>query len=75
LTTTSAKKEIIQAALTIIIPNMTGMRFGTGHLLPSEVETEMFSAVMAEFKEVLVQGRATNLTVMDLHLFFVRGLR
>jgi hypothetical protein len=67
LTATSAKKESIQADLTIIIPNMTGMRFCTGHLFPSEIEAEMFSAVMAEFKEVLIQDRATNLTVTDLH--------
>ena len=67
LTTTSAEKEIIQADLTIIIPNMAGMRFCTGHLFPSEIETEMFSAVMAEFKEVLIQDRATNLTVTNLH--------
>jgi hypothetical protein len=54
---------------------MTGMRFGAGHLFPSEIETEIFSAVMAEFKEVLIQDHATNLTVTDLHPFFVRGLR
>ncbi len=46
---------------------MIGMRFCTGHLFPSEIETEIFSAVMAEFKEVLIQDRATNLTVTDLH--------
>jgi hypothetical protein len=73
LTTPSAKKEIIQADLAIIIPDMTGMRFCTGHLFPSEIKTEMFSAVMAEFKEVLIQDRATNLTVKIFHTLQVIG--
>jgi hypothetical protein len=75
LTTSSAKKEIIQADLTIIITNMAGMRFRTGHLFPTEIETERFSATMAEFKEVRVQDSAANLTVTDLHSLYVRGLR
>ena len=54
LATISAKKEIIQASLTIITPNMIGMRFCTAHLFSSEIETEISSASMAEFKEVLV---------------------
>jgi len=54
LATISAKKEAIQASLTIITPNMIGMRFCTAHLFSSEIETEIFSASMAEFKEVLV---------------------
>ncbi len=46
---------------------MAGMRLCTGHLFPIEIEAEIFSAVMAEFKEVLIQNRATNLTVTNLH--------
>jgi len=33
---------------------MIGMRFRTAHFFSSEIETEIFSASMAEFKEVLV---------------------
>ena len=73
LTTTFAKKEIIQADLTIIVPNMAGVRFCTGHFFPGEIETEMFSAAMAEFKEVLIQDRATNLTVKIFHTLQVIG--
>jgi hypothetical protein len=75
LTTSSTKKEIIQADLTIIITNVVGMGFCARPFLTAEVETERFSASMAEFKEVRVQDSATNLTVTDLHAFFVRGLR
>ena len=43
------------------------MRFCAGLFFPSEIETEIFSALMAEFKKVLVQDRATDLTMTDLH--------
>jgi hypothetical protein len=69
LATISAKKEIIQASLTIITPNMIGMRFRTAHFFSSEIETEIFSASLAEFKEVLVQSCTADLTVTDLHPF------
>ena len=54
LATISAKKEAIQASLTIIIPNVIGMGFCTAHFFSSDIETEIFSATMAELKEVLV---------------------
>jgi hypothetical protein len=64
--THSAEKQIIQTGLTIIIPNMTRMRFRTTIFLPGEVETEVFSALLAEFKKMPVQDHPTDLTVMDL---------
>jgi len=67
LATTSAKKESIQACLTIIMPNMVGMGFCTSHFFSGEIETEIFSASMAEFKEMLVQDRSADLTVTNLH--------
>jgi len=67
LTTTFTKKEIIQTSWTIIIPNMIGMGFCTGLFFPSEIETEIFSALMAEFKKVLVQDRAADLAMTDIH--------
>jgi len=33
---------------------VTGMGFRTGLFVPREIETEIFSALMAEFKKVLV---------------------
>ena len=69
LATISAKKEIIQASLTIITPNMIGMRFRTAHFFSSEIETEIFSASMAEFKEVSIQDRTADFTMMELHPF------
>jgi len=68
LATTFTKKESIQASWTIIIPNMIGMGFCTGLFFPGEIETEIFSASMAEFKKMLVQDRPTDLTVMGFHL-------
>jgi len=67
LATTSAKKEIIQASLTIIISNMIRMRFCTGLFFPSGIETEIFSAPMTELKEVFVKNCAADLTVTHLH--------
>jgi hypothetical protein len=75
LATSSAKKEMVQASWTVIIPNVVGMRFCTGALLTADIETETSSATIAEFKEVRVQSRTTNLTVMELHSLYVRGLR
>jgi hypothetical protein len=46
---------------------MIGMGFRTGLLIPCEIETKIFSALMAEFKEVLIQESAADLTVPDLH--------
>jgi len=46
---------------------MTGMRFRTGIFLPGEIKTEIFSALLTEFKEMLIQNRPTNLTVASLH--------
>jgi hypothetical protein len=68
LATASAKKQIIQTGSTIIIPNMIGMGFCTGLLFSSEIETEVFSALVAELKEVLIQHRTTDLAVTALHL-------
>jgi hypothetical protein len=67
LTTISAKKEIIQANWTIIIPNMIGMGFCAGLFFPSEIETEIFSASMAEFKGILIQDSSADLTVTDFY--------
>jgi len=54
LATIFTKKEIVQASWTVIIPNMIRVRFCTGLFVPSEIETEIFSALMAELKKVLV---------------------
>jgi len=54
---------------------MIGMGLGASLFFPSEIETEIFSALMAEFKEMAVQNRATDLTITILHAFWVRGLR
>jgi hypothetical protein len=43
------------------------MGFCTGPLLATDIETEIFSATMAEFKEVLIQDRTADFTVMILH--------
>ena len=67
LTTISAKKQIIQASWTVIIPNMIGMGFCAGMFFPGEIETEIFSALMAELKEVLIQNVSTDLTMIGLH--------
>jgi len=75
LATSSTKKEIVQASWTVIIPNVIGMRFCTRPLLAADIETETFSAAIAEFKEMRVQCRTANLTVMELHPSYVRGLR
>ena len=65
--TISTKKKIIQTSLAVIVSNMIRMGFGTGLLFPCEIEAEIFSTSVAEFKEVLVQKVSTNLTVMGLH--------
>ena len=36
-------------------------------VLPVNVKTEIFLTPVAEFKEMAVQSRTTNLTVMELH--------
>jgi hypothetical protein len=69
LTTTFAKKEIVQTSWTVIVPNMIRVGFCTGLFVPSEIKTEIFSALMAEFIKVLIQGRATDLAVASLHTF------
>lgn len=46
---------------------MIGMGLGAGLVLPINIKTEIFPALVAEFKEVPVQGRTTHFTVMDLH--------
>ncbi len=63
----SAKKQIIQAIRAIIVTNMIRMGFCTGIFLPGEIETEIFSASIAELEGVLIQSCATDLTVMGLH--------
>jgi hypothetical protein len=52
---------------------MVRMGFCTGPLLATDIETEIFSATMAEFKEVLIQDRTADFTVMELHMFQVIG--
>ena len=56
---------------------MTGVRFRTGIFFTGEIETEMFSALLTEFKKVLIQDRPTDLTIANLHLFMLedRGNR
>ena len=68
LTATSAKEKIIPASRTIIIPDIIGMGLCTGPFFPREIETEIFSALMAEFKEVLIQESAADLTLPNLHM-------
>jgi hypothetical protein len=63
----SAEEKIIPAGWTIIISDMSRMGFRTSLFSPCQIETEVFSALMAEFKEVLVQDSTTDLTVMDFH--------
>jgi hypothetical protein len=66
LATISAKEEIIPASWTIIISDMIGMRLRTGLFFPREIETKIFSALIAEFKEVLVKESSTDLTMLIL---------
>jgi hypothetical protein len=74
LATCSTKKEMVQASWTVIIPNVVGMRFCTGPLLTADIETETSSATIAEFKEMGIHDCTANLTVMELHPLYVRGL-
>jgi hypothetical protein len=46
---------------------MVRMGFCTGPLLATDIETDTSSAAMAEFKEVLIQDRSADFTVMNLH--------
>ena len=46
---------------------MSRVRFCTGIFFPGEVETETFSALLAEFKKMLVQDCTTDLTKTSLH--------
>jgi hypothetical protein len=60
---------------------MTWVRFRTGIFFTGEIETQIFSALLTEFKKVLIQGCTTDLTVMRLHLYnpsrppFTKGRR
>jgi hypothetical protein len=47
---------------------MAGVRFCTGLLFSAEIETEILSAFLTGFKKVLIQNRAADLTIMELHL-------
>ena len=67
LPTFFAKKEMVQASCTVIIPDVVRMGFCTGPLLTADIETEILSATMAKFKEVLIQDRTADFTMMSLH--------
>jgi len=56
---------------------MIGMGFCTGIFFSGEIETEIFSASIAELEGVLTQSCATDLTVIGLHAFVLedRGKR
>jgi hypothetical protein len=69
----SAKEEIIPASWTIIISDMIGMGLRTGLFFPREIETNIFSALIAEFKEVLVKESSTDLTILDFHPQLKKG--
>jgi hypothetical protein len=69
----SAKEEIIPASWTIIISDMSRMGFRTSLFSPCEIETEVFSALIAEFKEVLVKESSTDLTILDFHPQLKKG--
>jgi len=77
LTALSAKEKIVEASRTIIIPNVVGMRFCTGSSFSCEIKAEIFSALLTEFKKVLVQNCATDITMTNLHTFvapsFIEG--
>jgi hypothetical protein len=47
---------------------MIGMGFGTSPLFTRDIETEIFSATMTEFKEVRIQDSPADFTVPSLHL-------
>jgi len=68
-TASLTKKEVIQASRAIIIPDMVGMRFCACLFLSGKIETEISPALIAEFEEVLIQDRTTNLTVTDLNFY------
>jgi hypothetical protein len=44
---------------------MTGVGFRTGLFFTGEIETEIFSALLAEFKKVSIQDLTTDLTVTN----------
>ncbi len=46
---------------------MAGVRFCTGLFFSAEIETEILSAFLTEFKKVLIQNRAADLTITGLH--------
>lgn len=46
---------------------MVRMGFCASPLLATDIETEIFSATMAEFEEVSIQDRTADFTVMELH--------
>ncbi len=46
---------------------MVGMRLSTGLVLPIDIKTEIFPALVAELEEMPIQDDTTDLTVMDLH--------
>jgi hypothetical protein len=70
----SAKEEIIPASWTIIISDMIGMGLRTGLFFPREIETKIFSALIAEFKEVLVKESSTDLTVANFQFLIPPNL-
>jgi hypothetical protein len=70
----SAKEEIIPASWTIIISDMIGMGLRTGLFFPREIETKIFSALIAEFKEVLIKESSTNLTVANFQFLIPPNL-
>jgi hypothetical protein len=43
------------------------MGFCTCPFLATDIETDIFSAAMAEFKEMLIQDCTADFTVMELH--------
>jgi len=45
------------------------MGFGAGHSFSCEIKAEIFSALLTEFKEVSVESRSIDITVMNLHSY------
>jgi len=64
---TTAKKEIIQTTLAIIVPDMAGMRLRTGLLFSCRIKTELFFTSITELKPLIIDRRAADLTKMGLH--------
>jgi hypothetical protein len=63
----TAKKEMIQATLAIIVPDMAGVRLCTSPFFSCGIKTELFFTSITELEPLLLRRRTADLTIMKLH--------